>query len=366
MLPNPFTIASEFRSVRSLTQDVVPFLNNLIFQYTNPLPFETEPHSISTIPLLREHLDSYLYYFRYKTIEITPSQQLFQIIFNPIKNINSGTFYRTIYPQNLTLSIQDVFITYMDKLIEHNENLETPLYRPSLLNTLRQKAEYFDVPDLDTTIQRHDNPHHWLQQDLAQVTTFQYKFFQDITINGDTIPQIRVFSHFLLKFFRFNYQLLWEQKDQNAYVNFPQILTQTELLPFMIRNDFKHHLFKNFTNFPLQFFQNIILNPDFIIQHSEISDNRPYMSNITTEDTDHNIIQHTLNDPETITQYPPSNISQDSLQTINNPHGTIQDNTNNPNDPNESILNNEYLTNYQTETSQTEQDTNESLQKTQL
>ena len=280
MLPIPFTISPQYRSSRSLTQDVTPFLNNLIFQYTNPLPFETEPHSIFTIPLLREHLDSYLYHFHYKTIEITPSQQPFQIIFNPVKDINTGTFYRTIHPQNLTLPIQDVFSTYIDKLIEHNENLETPTYRPSLLQTLKDKADYFEVPDLETRIQRHNNPHYWLQQDILQVTTFEYKFFQDIVLNEDTIPQIKVLSHFLLKYFRFNYQLLWEQKDQSAYIHFPKVLTETELLPFIIRQDFNHFLYKNFTSFPISHFDNIILNTDFLVEHSETSDNRPYTTTL--------------------------------------------------------------------------------------
>ena len=85
MLPIPFAVSPETRSVRSLTHDVILFFNNLIFQYTNPLPFEKEPHSIYTIPLLREHLDSYLYYFRYKTIDIIPSQQPFQNFVNPVK-----------------------------------------------------------------------------------------------------------------------------------------------------------------------------------------------------------------------------------------------------------------------------------------
>ena len=93
-------------------------MNNVIFQYTNPLPFETEPHTIHTIPLVREHCDSYLSYIRLKTLEITPSQKPFQIIFNPVRGINTGTLYRTIHPQNITLSIQEVFITYMQKLIE--------------------------------------------------------------------------------------------------------------------------------------------------------------------------------------------------------------------------------------------------------
>ena len=69
MLPTPFTLNTEKRQNRSLTQDVTPFLNNINFQYTNPLPFETEPHTIHTIHLAREHCDSYFYYIRYKTLE---------------------------------------------------------------------------------------------------------------------------------------------------------------------------------------------------------------------------------------------------------------------------------------------------------
>ena len=109
------------------------FLNNIIFQCTNPLPFETEPHTIHTIPVAREHSDSYLYYIRYKTLEKTPSQQPFQIIFNPVEGINNGIYYRTIHPQNITLFIQDLFIIYMQRLIDFNENLDPPLYLPSHL-----------------------------------------------------------------------------------------------------------------------------------------------------------------------------------------------------------------------------------------
>ena len=116
MLPPPFVLSTEKRQNQSLTQDVTPFLNNIIFHYTKPLPFQTEPLTINTIPLAREHCASYLYYIRYKTLEITPSQNPFQIIFNPVKRISTGTYYRTIHPQNVTLSIQDVFITYMETL----------------------------------------------------------------------------------------------------------------------------------------------------------------------------------------------------------------------------------------------------------
>ena len=212
-------------------------MNNIIFQYTNPLPFETEPHTIHTIPLAREHCDSYQYYIRYKALEITSSQYLFQIIFNPVEGINTETYYRTIHPQNITLSIQDVFNTYMQKLIEYNENQETPFDLPSHLEDLKHKSENIDVPDLETKIQRHDNPHYWLQQDIVQVKNFQYRLFNNIILTDKTIPQIRVFTHFLLKFFRYNYQLLWEQQDQQAYTNFPHILEPTELLSYIIKNE---------------------------------------------------------------------------------------------------------------------------------
>ena len=347
MLPNPFILSLQQRSIRSTTHDVTPFLHNLIYQYTNPLSFETEAHSVHTIPLLREHLDAYLYYFRYKTLEITPSQQHFQIIFNPVQGINNGTFYRTIHPRNLTLSIQDIFLSYINKLIEHNENLDTPLYRPSLLDSLKEKADYFDVPDLDTKVIRHNNPHYWLQQDLLQVTNFQYRFFRNISLDDDTIPQIKVFSHFLLKFFRFNYQLLWEQKDQNAYIHFPQVLTKTEILPFLIRNDFKHPYYKDFTTIHTSHLDFIELNPDFLLEQSETSDNQPYTNlfqnntnedeNILSETSDtgpyinlpqdnttenENVIQH-----QSTTPRHPSQITHDSTEsvpdTLTNPPNTF-------------------------------------------
>ena len=104
----------------------------------------------------------------------------------------------------------------MQKLIEFNENHDTQLYRPSHLQELKHRSEFFEVPDLDTKVQRHDNPHCWLQRDNLQIKNFQYRFFNNIIFTDDTIPQVKIFIQLLLKFLRFNYQLLWEQKDQQA------------------------------------------------------------------------------------------------------------------------------------------------------
>ena len=110
MLPTPFLLSSEKRQSRSLTQDVIPFPKNIISQYTNTLSFETEANAEHTFPLIREHCDPYQYYFLYKTLEITQSQTPFQIVFNPVHGIYTGKYYRTLYRQNITLSVQDVLL----------------------------------------------------------------------------------------------------------------------------------------------------------------------------------------------------------------------------------------------------------------
>ena len=67
----------------------------------------------------------------------------------------------------------------MNKLFEFNENLDTlPPFHISRSST---KTSTFEVPDIDSEINRKDNPHHWIQQDILQITHFQYNFFQNLT-----------------------------------------------------------------------------------------------------------------------------------------------------------------------------------------
>ena len=111
-------------------------------------------------------------------------------------------------------------------------------------------------------------------------------FFNNITLTDDTIPQVKVFTQFLLKFFRFNYQLLWEQQDQQAYIHFPQILTQTELLPYIKKNEHRNLQYMDLTSINTTYFEQINLDHTFLIEHSETSDNIPYFtSNISPETT---------------------------------------------------------------------------------
>ena len=99
MFPTPFQLTKpQPGSIRSLTQDIKPFLNNIHFQYKNPLPFETETFSIPTNPLVRKHSDSYLYYIRYRTLDISTTQILFK-------------YFSTLF--KILVLEQDVFVLHI-------------------------------------------------------------------------------------------------------------------------------------------------------------------------------------------------------------------------------------------------------------
>ena len=162
---------------------------------------------------------------------------------------------------------------------------------------LKHEYDYFEVPDLEAELQRHDNPQYWLQQDILEVKTFQYRFFYNITLNNDIVPQVKVFTQFLLNIFRFNYQLLWEQQDQQAYVHFPQILTETELLPYIIKNEYRHLQYRDLTSYNTTYSEQINLDHNFITEYSETSDNGPYFTTnisheISPEEQTPNILSH--------------------------------------------------------------------------
>ena len=73
-----------------------------------------------------------------------------------------------------------------------------------------------------------------------------------------------------------------EQKDQQAYINFPQILTHTELLPYIIKNENKHLHYRDLTSFNVTHFEQINLDHNFLLDYSETSDNRPFITSDTS------------------------------------------------------------------------------------
>ena len=157
-------------------------------------------------------------------------------------------------------------------------------------------------------------------------------FFHNITLTEDTIPQVKVFTHFLLKFFRFNYQLLWEQQDPQAYINFPQILTPTELLPCIIKNEHKHlqyilpetiseeqssHVVPQFTRQnTVQFDQDNLVN---LFQSQTPQESNPLFPQILQASD----LQH-INPSETATIHNTSELSDETEQPEEQTEQTVQ------------------------------------------
>ena len=153
-----------------------------------------------------------------------------------------------------------------------------------------------------------------------------------------------------MKFLRFNYQLIWEQQDESACINFPQELTETELSPFIISNTIRHPRYRDLSSFNKNHFELINFDHSFLVEHSEISDSRPYTTShilfetpleehnptINQKPQQFNIVPYRQQDTTTLQNIPdPSetaliqNVSELSDITIKNPQSrTITNDSN--------------------------------------
>ena len=253
------------------------FLNNVKdHNLAHEIETHIEPHTIETIPLIREHLDTYLFYIRYKVLTITEEYPTFQISF-PQQKFNSSHIYRrTINPINLQVPIKQVFHAFLNNVKDHNLAHEIPKYSPNALDDLQRYIDNFDVEIIETLVNPEDNPHHWLQADILRIQNFIYHYFKDLTLNDQTIPQIKVISLFLRKYFRFNYQLLWSQQDQSAFTEFPDQFTSEECLPFIISEQNEHPYFHKPQKITKQTLDYIRFDPLLITENDLFPDNRPY------------------------------------------------------------------------------------------
>ena len=264
------------KNAKVVKLELNPFLQNIISHYTQPLPFENEPHTLETIPLIREHLDTYLFYIRYKVLTITTEYPTFQISF-PQQGPNSSHIYRrTINPINLQVPINQVFHAFLNNVKDHNLTNDTPRFSPNALEDLERYINNFDVEIIERIVNPEDNPHHWLQADILRIQNFIYHYFKDLTLNDQTISQIKVISLFLRKYFRFNYQLLWSQQDQSAFTEFPDHFTADECSPFIINKQNENPYFHKPQSITKQTLDYIRFDPLLITENITFPDNRPF------------------------------------------------------------------------------------------
>ena len=159
---------------------------------------------------------------------------------------------------------------------DHNLAHEIPKFSPNALDDLQRYINNFDVEIIERLVDPEDNPHHWLQTDILRIQNFLYHYFKDLTFNDQTIPQIKVISLFLRKYFRFNYQLLWSQQDQSAFTAFPNHFTVDECLPFIISEQNDHPYFHKPQLITKQTLDYIRFDPLLITENDLFADNRPY------------------------------------------------------------------------------------------
>ena len=104
--------------------------------------------------------------------------------------------------------------------------------------------------------------------------------------------------------------MLWEQQDQPAYIHFPQILTETELLPYIIK-EHKFYVLAPYTRQnTVQSGQDDLVN---LFQNQE-----PHQLNPLDPQLPQASEIQQLNPSETATIQNPSEFSEETVQTVQN------------------------------------------------
>ena len=158
--PSPFEI-TYIKNAKVIKTEMKPFLHNIVYNYTQQLSFENEPYSLETIPLIREHLDTYLFYIRHRSTTASTEYPSFQITLP--QQETSSPYRRTINPINLQIPIKQVFYAFLNRVKEYKLTLENPQYSPNALDELERYIPNFEVDDIERLIIFQNNPHHWLQ-----------------------------------------------------------------------------------------------------------------------------------------------------------------------------------------------------------
>ena len=168
---SPFQI-SYIKNAKLVKLELKPFLQNIIYNYTQPLPFENERFTLETVPLIREHLDTYLFYIRYRVTDFNTGYPTFQISFPQQGSSSHQIYRRTINPINLLTPIKEVFQTFLNRVKELNLVNENPRFSPNALEELNHYIANFEVEIIERIINPQNNPHHWLQADIYRIQNF--------------------------------------------------------------------------------------------------------------------------------------------------------------------------------------------------
>ena len=234
-------------------------------------------HTVLKQFLLLENIWIHIsFYIRHRSTTVSTEYPSFQITFPQQETSSTQTYRRTINPINLQVHIKDVFHVFLNQVKEFNLALENPIFSPNALQELERYKHNFEVEDIERIVITQDNPHHWLQTDIIRIQSFLYHYFKDITLKEQSIPQIKLSSLFLRKFFRFNYQIIWSEQDQAAFTVFTTHFTADECLPFIINKKNEYPYFFKPEKITRQTIDIISFDPRLITENNLDDDNRPY------------------------------------------------------------------------------------------
>ena len=250
LIPLPFTFNTSQRITREISQTLNQFLNNLIYNSTTPLSFETYPEDIYTTPLFREHHDSYLYYIDANPLVPNPEDPPFSIPFTS-PTTHSDTFRKNIYPNNINVSIAHVFTAFLNHLQEKK------IFYLNIFLTLPPYKTFFKKNPFLTFLILNNFALLKIILTIGLLPIFFKFIISSINFFSKCYTQyknqrtkIQIYSLFLRKFFRHNYQLVWHSKFRTACKNFPQQFTPDEFLPFLDTSDNHHPHYYNLLDFP--------------------------------------------------------------------------------------------------------------------
>ena len=95
---------------KSIITDVINFTESS----TKSLPFEKHCNDIYSIPLIRQHHDSYLNSNLSRIYESCYTDEPFTVVFNSVENLNIGIFSETKKARHFRLPIPDVFVIFYE------------------------------------------------------------------------------------------------------------------------------------------------------------------------------------------------------------------------------------------------------------
>ena len=137
LIPLPFSIDdSHSRLSRGITQNFTEYHINFILNFTVPLSFETYPEDFYTIPVIREHQDSYLHYIHAHSLVKIPDEPFFPTLlhlFLPLLKLFLKTSTQPMFTF-LSFMYSPLFSKTSPKRIIFHLNLlsHPPLYKHSI------------------------------------------------------------------------------------------------------------------------------------------------------------------------------------------------------------------------------------------